>query len=63
MVNDEISESEDEFGSAGRMDLTASFTTETKKEFLLKMKRKWREERNLKNFYKIEMIFGFQITL
>lgn len=62
MVNDEISESEDEFGS-GRMDLTASFTTETKKEFLLKMKKKWREGRNLKNFYKIELIFGFQITL
>ena len=62
MVNDEISVSEDEFGS-GRMDLTASFTTETKKEFLLKMKKKWREGRNLKNFYKIELIFGFQITL
>ena len=62
MVNDEISESEDEFGG-GRMDLNASFTTETKKEFLLKMKKKWREGRNLKNFYKIELIFGFQITL
>lgn len=63
MVNDEISESEDEFGSGGRMDLTTSFTTETKKEFLLRMKKKWREQRNLKNFYKIELIFGFQITL
>lgn len=63
MVNDEISESEDESGGGGRMDLTASFTSETKKEFLLRMKRKWREQRNLKNFYKIELIFGFQITL
>lgn len=63
MVNDEISESEDEYASGQRSDLTASFTTDTKKEFLLKMKKKWREERNLKNFYKIEMIFGFQMTL
>lgn len=47
----------------GKRDLTASFTAQTKKEFLLNMKRKWRDERNMKNFYKIELIFGFQTIL
>jgi hypothetical protein len=30
-----------------------------KKALLNKIKKKWREERNLKNFYKAELIFGF----
>jgi len=31
----------------------------SKKQMLLQIKKKWREERNMKNFYKCELIFGF----
>lgn len=41
----------------------SSFSPYDKKQFLLKIKKQWREQRNLKNFYKIELIFGFQCIL
>ena len=37
----------------------SSFSPYDKKQFLLKIKKQWREQRNLKNFYKIELVFGF----
>lgn len=30
---------------------------------LLNIKRKWRDDRNLKNYYKLITLFGFQVIL
>ena len=38
---------------------STQFSTHEKKQMMLNIKKKWREDRNMKNFYKVELIFGF----